>query len=189
MAWPFSWIIRPLLRTAARWLGMGYSEANIEERLQGHPHYIAAEEAQQATQEARRSIAFREFLESRETARTFGQNWFAAARGVWYAGYGRPPTPEEAQWAYTRPQGMLGLMVRVTGTGAWSGEQQSRSIPVNASWGSTWADVEERVLAAVTSMEITILRGSSEPFLVEGISMEPIGGALLERQSPLLTVE
>lgn len=180
--------LRPIVRLAARFLGLGYTEEQTEERLEAPPHYFAAGDVASATPEAARSLYFADFLRERPGAASFGAAWFAGARGAWYAAYGRAPTTAEREWAFTRPQGALGLYVLVSGTGQWSGETQRRTIKVNAGWNQAWTDVEAAVRAAVTTMEIHLLRNTSEPFVADSITVEIERGALLEFVDPLLTV-
>lgn len=188
MAWPFSWFLRPIVRSIAYFMGRGQTPEEIAPRLEAPPHYFAAADVAAAVPEAERAMYFADFLRARPGAASFGAAWFAAARGAWYAAYGRAPTAAEAEWAFTRPQGQLGLYVLVSGMGAWSGETQTRTIKVNAGWNSSWADVEAAVRDAVTTMQIHLLRNTSEPFVPDSISVEIERGALLEFVDPLLTV-
>lgn len=188
MAWPFAWFLRPIVRAAAWFLGHGWSEERTQSQLEAPPHYHAAADVEAAIPEAERALYFADFLRARPGAASFGSAWFAAARGAWYAAYGRAPTAEEREWAFTRPQGQLGVYVLVSGQGAWSGEIQHRTIKVNASWNSSYADVAAAVRALVESNQIHLLRNTSEPFTAGSITVEIERGALLEFVDPLLTV-
>jgi hypothetical protein len=186
MSWVYDYLIRPIISTAAWFLGSGYSRSETQERLEAPPHLVAPQDATIAIAEAERARYFAEFIRQRPGGGSFGKEWFAAARGAWYAGYGRAPTPEERPWAFTRPQGMLGLMVRVTGMGEWSREQKSRTVTINAPWSATWSDVVSYVEDMFATGGIHLLVESSEPMDV--VSVELVGGALLERQDPTFTL-
>lgn len=186
MAWVYDYLMRPIIGTAAWFLGSGYTRAETAAHLEAPPHLVPPDDVAIAIPEAERSRYFAEFIRQRPGGGSFGREWFAAARGAWYAGYGRKPTAEERPWAYSRPQGMLGLMVRVTGMGQWSREEKTRTVTINAGWNRTWGDVVAYVEEMFANGGIHLLVESSEPMDV--VSIELAGGALLERQDPTFTL-
>jgi hypothetical protein len=188
MAWPFPHHWRDIVRAAAYWLQEGLSAAATVLRMQTRPYTYTPAEAEESTEEAERALYFAQRLRDAPPSRTFGRTWFGSARGAWYAAYGRAPTMPEADWAFTRPEGMLGVYVRVTGRGAWSGRYTSRTVKVNVGWGRTWEEVQARVRALMVSREIDILRHGSEPVFPAGIEMSIERGALLEFDQPTVTL-
>lgn len=188
MAWPFPPFLRPIVRYFYSMIGLDYPEPEIRERAQLHPNYWSEIDVAQAAPEAARAVYFLNFLRARPGAASFGSAWFASARGAWYAGYGRAPTEEEREWAYTRPQGQLGLYVRAHGETLYSHRQVDRDIKVNASWDSSWSTVEEAVRALVTTNQISFMIAESEPIDPDSLTLTLERGALLEFVDPLIVV-
>lgn len=188
MAWPFPMFLRPIVRYVFSMIGLDYPEPEIIERAQLHPHYWAQADVEAAAQEAGRATYFLDFLRARPGAASFGSVWFAAARGAWYAGYGRAPSASEREWAYTRPQGQLGLYVRAHGETMYSHRAVDRDIKVNANWNSSWSDVEAEVRALVTSNRISFLIAESEPIDPDSLTLTLERGALLAFVDPLISV-
>ena len=180
MAWPFPDFLRPIVRFWNYLTAREFPPDEIQARAEAHPHYWAERDVAAAGREAARSRYFLDFIRERLGTASFGSLWFAAARGAWYAAYGRAPTAEEREWAYTRPQGRIGLYAGVSGRGAWHGEERRITIRVNADWNSSWTDVEARVRDLVTSTLLSQLVIGSEPFLLESLEITPVWGALLQ---------
>lgn len=188
MTWPLDSSIRPYIRIASYWLGEGWDAQQIINWARESRHFYNLASMEEALHEAMRANYFAEFIRDRGTDTPFGTLWFAAARGAWYAGYGARPTTEQQAWAYTRPQDQLGLMIEVTGRGARTGEEHRYTITVNASWNSTMRDVLDYVRDCVANGSCITGELGSEPLDEGSIEVGMIGGALVARQAPTLTV-
>lgn len=182
MPWPFAEEMRPYLRMASYWLGRGWDHEQIMQWAAESRHHYNLELMSAAIPEAARANYFRARIEAADPNMRLSQLWGLASRATWYAGYGRAPTAAEREWAYSRPQEMLGLMFEVVGRGARSGRYQHYTIVINTTWNQSVADVMERVRDAITSGDIITGDLGSEPLRADGLTISLAGGALLERQ-------
>jgi hypothetical protein len=181
MVWPLDENLRPYIRMASYWLHQGRTPEEIMQWASSSRHMYNLEFMQAAIPEAARANYFAARARSGDPNMRLSQLWGLSARAAWYAGYGRAPTAEERQWAYSRPQEMLGLMFEVHGRGARTGRFQHYTVVLNASWGTSLADAIQRVEDSIISGDIITGDLGSEPLQAGGLTVSLIGGALLER--------
>lgn len=193
MAWPFTERIRPYIRMATYFLREGWTDEQIMQWAQDSPAHYNLNRMAESLPEARRAVYFAGRVEQRLAQVAAGGNdmrlsqlWGLSARSAWYAGYGRAPTQAEREWAYTRPQGVVGLTLEVTGRGAQSGRFQHYTITLNASWDTHVGALMDMVRQDLASGAILTGDMGSEPLDLNSINIAIGGGALLERQEPTI---
>lgn len=188
MAWPFAGDVRAYMRLAARWLQQGWTALQILTHAGQSRHGYVMQDLQEAIPEAERSLYFANFLRTHSAQQTFGRSWFAAARGAWYAGYGRAPSTAERQWSYTRPQGQLGLMYEVQGRTVTRNMPVRYTITVNANWSDTPQAVTQEVFDYVTGALPFVPMLGTDYLDPATVQINLLGGALIARQRPTLTM-
>lgn len=188
MVWPFDDFLRPFVRMAAYLQGAGYTPTQVMEWAAGSRHAGNLADMREALPEGRRANYLMERIRAADPTLRFSTIWGRAARATWYAGYGRAPTPAEREWAYTRPQEVLGLTFEVTGRGAESGRFRHYTITVNVPWSANLGEVEDFLRNELASGRILTRDFGSEPLRPDSIIFALSSGALLARQQPTATM-
>lgn len=188
MTWPLNESIRPYIRMATYWIDQGYSAHQVMEWAAESRHHYNLDYMAQAIPEARRAIYFRERILETSADIPLSKAWGWYARGAWYAGYGRAPTEAEREWAYTRPGTQLGLFIEVSGTGAMTGAPRSFRLSINVPWTATRREIQAFLRAQLREGGAMARRLGYEPLSGGRITFQYLGGALLDRQLPSLTM-
>lgn len=180
--------IRPYMRMAAYWLGRGWTPEQIVDWARTSPHYYNVSYMEQAIPEAARSVYFAARIRAADPNTRMSQLWGYYARGAWYAGYGRAPTAAEREWSFQRPNDYIGLMFEVRGRTVSGRAARTYTITANVRWDATLWDVSTYIRSCIASGSCITGSEGSEPLDASTVSVALIGGALIERQSPTLTV-
>lgn len=194
MAWELPLFLRPIMRSLSYYLDLGQSAAQALQSYLSERFHRPVEEARQALPEAVRATSFAEYVRALgesstlRSSRTFGQQWFASARGLWYSAYGRAPTATERPWAYTRPNQYLGLAVEVTGRGERTNLPRRFMVTVNVPWNVTYAQMEEYIREQLISGNVPWSINEYESIQPTTMSLAVIGGALVQRQAATYTM-
>lgn len=188
MAWPFNFSIRPYIRMAGYWLGIGSTVDQILDWATGSRDYYDLNYMREAIPEAKRADYFAARIATANVDMPLSQLWGLSARGAWYAGYGRAPTAAERGWAYSRPEGMLGLALEVKGLGLHSGTPRVYTITANVPWSATFGAIEGYIQQCIADGSCITGDMGSEPLDTDTIEILIQGGALLQRQSPTVTM-
>lgn len=186
--WPFSDAIRPYIQMALYWLGLGRSPQEIMAWAAGSRHHHDLQAMAQAIPEAGRSGYVAEFIRTHDPATAFSRLWGWAARGAWYAGYGRAPTTSEREWSYQRPSDYVGLAVEIKGRSLYSGQMRRYEVTVNVPWVRSWQYVQDDLFNWITDPNSDFPGNDTDPLDADTVTIALIGGALVERQQPTRTL-
>jgi hypothetical protein len=188
MAWPFPESTRPLMRSVLWQMNRGLDLDAVRAVLTGPAHRHPESAVDLAIPEALRSEYFREAIEGSAPTASLRSIWDAYAAQLFRRAYGRDPLGQELGWWLTTPGSQIGLMFEVTGQGSSSGAQLRYTVTANAQWDMSIAELKGAVREAMLSGLIITRTGGTDLLLEGTIQIALIGGALVPRIEPTLTI-
>jgi hypothetical protein len=186
--WPFPDNIRDYMRMASYWSGLGWSVQQILDWARGSRHNYNMVDMEMAAPEGARATYFANFVRNHDWHTPLSTLWGWAARGAWYAGYGRAPTAAELEWAYQHGPGSAGLFLVIEGRTVNTRQSRRYTITANVPWGSNFWDIGVEVRRMVAEGELFAEGGDTDALDPTTVSVQLGGGVLIQRQTPTITL-